>query len=168
MTRARAAILAVLAAADEPLTAQAVHALAATEPASTAMPREHASANDPGSPVPAGGEGGPQKTISFDPVTAYRALRWLEDHGHADSFVLNCAEHGTERYWFCRNGEKTHRHWFHCEACHCFVDLGACRLKALAGEYEKDFDLEVRTHTLYFTGLCAKCKAGKRGGAESG
>ena len=147
MTRARAAILAVLSAADEPLTAQTVHARAAAVPVKSGTARS------------ADGGGGAEKTISFDPVTAYRALRWLEDNGHIDSFVLNCSEHGTERYWFPHNGENSHRHWFHCESCHCFVYLGECRLKALAGEYERAKDIEVRSHSLYFTGLCAQCKA---------
>lgn len=94
----------------------------------------------------------------FDQATVYRALRWLEEQGHAESFVLHCTEHGTERFYTGREGGCFHHHWFHCEACHTFTDLGRCSLEALTAEYQERHRVAIRSHTLYFTGLCASCR----------
>jgi len=99
-----------------------------------------------------------------DQATVYRALDYLEETGRAESFVLRCSEHGTERY-FVSTG-LPHRHWFHCEACHRFIDLGACRLGSLSAELERELGVRVIRHTLYFSGLSAEC--GKRGHGETG
>ena len=97
-----------------------------------------------------------------DQATVYRSLHFLEEGGWAESFVLHCSEHGTERYFV--SAGKPHRHFFHCESCHRFIDLGACRLGGLVAELEREYGLEVKSHTLYFSGLCAECRA-KGGGA---
>lgn len=126
MTKARAAVSAVLGAAIEPLSALAVASRL---------------------------EG------VCDQATVYRALHWLESNGEAESFALHCTEHGTERYYAPRS--ETHRHWFHCESCHRFVDLGACVIGELVEGLARERGLSVRTHTLYLTGLCPECgKAG--------
>lgn len=122
MTKARAAVLALLDAAGEPL------------PASSLASRL--------------GE-------LCDQATVYRALHHLEDAGLAESFVLHCAEHGTERYYASTKAE--HRHWFHCEVCHRFVDLGACRIGGLVAEFERELGLRVSRHTMYLSGVCAAC-----------
>ncbi len=96
-----------------------------------------------------------------DQATVYRALHYLETAGFAESFVLSCAEHGVERYYASRSAP--HRHWFHCERCHRFIDLGACKIGSLVAELEKDHDLTVARHTLYLTGTCKDCSG--RGGA---
>jgi len=90
-----------------------------------------------------------------DQATVYRSLDYLETAGKAESFVLRCAEHGTERY-FVSSG-RPHRHWFHCECCHRFIDIGACALDGLVAELETERGFSVRAHTLYFTGLCPDC-----------
>lgn len=98
-----------------------------------------------------------------DQATVYRTLHWLEDNGFADSFVLHCDSHGTERYYTARfdsaGNKSPHRHWFHCERCHEFTDLGSCKLRSLVSAYESEYGLDVRGHTLYFTGLCAACRS---------
>lgn len=98
----------------------------------------------------------------FDQATVYRTLHWLEDNGFADSFVLHCDSHGTERYYTAREGKDgkptAHRHWFHCEHCHEFTDLGSCKLRSLVASYESEHSIEVLSHTLYFTGICAACR----------
>lgn len=91
-----------------------------------------------------------------DQATVYRALHWLEEHGEAESFALYCSEHGTERYYAPRSG--SHRHWFHCVSCHRFVDLGACVIGGLVENLARERGLDVMTHTLYLTGLCAECR----------
>jgi Fur family transcriptional regulator, ferric uptake regulator len=91
-----------------------------------------------------------------DQATVYRALHYLESAGLAESFILHCDEHGTERYYV--SAAAAHRHWFHCEACHCFIDLGACRLGGLVHDLEKEQGLKVRTHVMYLTGLCRNCQ----------
>jgi Fur family ferric uptake transcriptional regulator len=102
--------------------------------------------------------------ISVDQVTVYRNLHLLEEEGLADSFILHCADHGTERYYTASpqtggNGYTVHRHWFHCEKCHNFIDLGSCKLAELVADYETQYGLSVHTHTLYLTGVCANCKS---------
>lgn len=95
--------------------------------------------------------------MACDQATVYRALHYLEDRGLAESFVLHCDEHGTERYYTARTAP--HRHWFHCRSCHRFVDLGECRLGDMLRDLERHRGLTVTTHTLYLTGTCADCSA---------
>ena len=129
-TKARQAIMETLARAKVPLTAAAVY---------EAMDE------------------------SADQATVYRNLHLLDEEGLADSFILHCADHGTERYYTaCPNsgdgGQSAHRHWFHCEKCHSFTDLGSCTLASLVSDYEARHGITVLTHTLYLTGICADCK----------
>jgi len=91
-----------------------------------------------------------------DQVTVYRTLRYLEEQNLAESFVLHCAEHGTERYWAALDG-GAHRHWFHCEQCHRFTDMGACALRDQVAAWEREHGFRIRHHTLYATGVCAGC-----------
>ena len=131
MTRAREAALEILRNALEPLSAAAIFGMTGDR---------------------------------FDQATVYRTLHYLEDHGYADSFILHCDEHGTERYYTARSDsgdDLSHRHWFHCEQCHRFTDLGCCRLKDLVAGYEAEHDIKVRSHTLYLTGICASCRKKK-------
>ncbi len=130
MTKARKAIMETLARAKAPLSAQAVYEAL---------------------------------KVSADPATVYRNLHALEDEGLADSFILHCAGHGTERYYTAltrpgEGGEDAHRHWFHCEKCHRFTDLGSCKLAPLVADFEASHGLTVRAHSLYLTGICARCK----------
>jgi Fur family transcriptional regulator, ferric uptake regulator len=90
-----------------------------------------------------------------DQATVYRALGFLEESGRAESFVLRCEEHGTERYFV--SAARPHRHWFHCESCHRFIDLGECRLGELERGLEAELGLKVMRHSLYFSGLCPEC-----------
>jgi len=91
-----------------------------------------------------------------DQATVYRALHYLESSGYAESFVLHCEEHGTERYYV--SAAAVHRHWFHCESCHRFIALGACRLGGIVKDLEAELDLKVSRHIMYLTGLCETCQ----------
>ncbi|WP_320129954.1 transcriptional repressor [uncultured Sphaerochaeta sp.] len=94
-----------------------------------------------------------------DPVTIYRTLHYLEDHSLASSFILHCNEHGTERYYSAMEEEGScHHHWFHCEQCHRFLDLGGCSLQPLLCTYEKENDIIIKDHTFFLTGICPNCK----------
>lgn len=126
MTRARNAIMSVLAAAVGPLSAAQV--------------RDSLEAS------------------RCDQATVYRTLEHLEQAGKAESFVLRCTEHGTQRYFV--STARPHHHWFHCESCHCFIDIGNCRLGAVTAEIEREQGLEVRRHSMYFSGLCGACREG--------
>lgn len=99
-----------------------------------------------------------------DQATVYRALHYLESSGYAESFVLHCNEHGTERYYI--GSSAKHRHWFHCESCHRFIDLGACRMGDMVREMEAELNLSVHRHIMYLTGLCQNCQ--EYGPAEAG
>jgi len=100
-----------------------------------------------------------------DQATVYRSLDYLEESGLAESFVLRCSEHGTERYFV--SASRPHRHWFHCESCHRFVDIGACRLGELAAELERERGFQVRRHSMYFSGLCPECRGSRAGKTAS-
>jgi Fur family transcriptional regulator, ferric uptake regulator len=91
-----------------------------------------------------------------DQATVYRALEHLEGAELAESFIAHCDAHGTERYWTA--SAKPHRHWFHCESCHRFIDAGPCRLGPLMSRLGAESGLEVRRHALYFSGLCKACR----------
>ncbi len=110
-------------------------------------------ADQPLSALEVGGSAG----ALCDTATVYRALHYLEENNRAESFVLHCAAHGTERYYVSHNAP--HRHWFHCECCHRFVDLGACKVEPILREMEKTSGVAIRSHTLYATGICADCTA---------
>jgi len=99
-----------------------------------------------------------------DQATVYRALHFLEEAGRAESFVLYCSEHGVERYY--ASASAPHRHWFHCESCHRFVDLGACRIGGLVADVERELGLHVSRHTMYLSGTCADCMAGAECAAQ--
>ena len=93
---------------------------------------------------------------SFDPATIYRTLHYLEQKGWAESFVLHCREHGTERYYTAIAGDEgVHHSWFHCELCHRFVDLGSCGICDMLNDYKKNQDIEIRSHVVYMTGICS-------------
>lgn len=99
-----------------------------------------------------------------DTATVYRALHYLEGQGMAESFVLHCEAHGTERYYVSVSSK--HRHWFHCERCHSFVDLGTCTMEPLLADMAFSAGVSIRHHTLYATGLCSSC-ATLRGGSRN-
>jgi Fur family ferric uptake transcriptional regulator len=97
-----------------------------------------------------------------DQATVYRTLHYLEEQGYAESFILHCDQHGTERYYSAVGGapgnEGGHRHWFHCESCHRFIEIGSCTVAGLVASFEKEQGVAVRHHVLYFTGLCPTCR----------
>ncbi len=94
--------------------------------------------------------------MSCNQATVYRILSYLETEGYAESFVLHCDSHGTERY-FSRL-ESSHKHWFHCESCHCFIDMGDCIIKPFVRAFEKKEQVTVHRHVLYVTGICPGCR----------
>jgi Fur family ferric uptake transcriptional regulator len=133
MTKARAAVLAAVEAAPEPLSAAGVAAAVG---------------------------GG-----TCDQATVYRALHFLEEGGLVESFVLHCSERGAERYYASRR--SAHRHWFHCEACHRFLDIGGCKVGGLVSEVERELGVSVDRHTFYLTGLCSRCRRPARAGGKA-
>lgn len=92
---------------------------------------------------------------SCNQATVYRALHFLEAQGLVHGFVLHCSQHGTERYFV--KADSMHRHWFHCERCHGFMDMGSCRLQGLQSDLEQEFGIQIRDHNLSFTGICKNC-----------
>ncbi len=108
------------------------------------------------SPEPLSATGVSERVAGLcDLATVYRALHWLEESGAVESFALYCTEHGMEKYYASRR--SAHRHWFHCESCHRFVDLGACKIGELVENLGRDHGVRVTHHTMYLTGLCADC-----------
>lgn len=100
--------------------------------------------------------------LCCDQATVYRTLHYLEEQGLAESFVLHCTEHGTERYYTAVQGADgaplPHRHWFHCIRCHAFIELGSCAVSAMVRSFEETQQVSVQHHVLYLTGLCRSCR----------
>jgi Fur family ferric uptake transcriptional regulator len=94
--------------------------------------------------------------MSCNQATVYRILSYLELEGYAESFVLHCENHGTERYF--SSLESSHKHWFHCECCHRFIDMGNCIINSFIHDFEKKEHVTVNRHILYVTGICNSCK----------
>jgi Fur family ferric uptake transcriptional regulator len=93
--------------------------------------------------------------MNLDLATVYRSLHYFEDQGKIESFSFTCAEKGTERYFYRR--KEPHAHFFHCEGCHKFINLGDCRVGGMLQDIESDYGVKIESHTLYFTGLCGGC-----------
>lgn len=112
--------------------------------------------------------------LCCDQATVYRTLHYLEEQDLAESFVLHCSEHGTERYYTAILGEDgeplPHRHWFHCTRCHAFIELGNCAVSAMVRAFEDSQHVSVEHHVLYLTGLCHTCltHAGSDAGSDAG
>jgi Fur family ferric uptake transcriptional regulator len=99
-------------------------------------------------------------SLPFDQATIYRNLHYLEEQGFAESFILHCTEHGTERYYSYRSRSAgVHHHWFHCEKCHTFIDLGGCAYQEQMKDWEKQYGFTISDHTFFLTGICASCKS---------
>ncbi|MGE4583620.1 MAG: Fur family transcriptional regulator [Sphaerochaeta sp.] len=99
-----------------------------------------------------------QLGLAYDQATIYRNLHYLEDQGMAESFILHCSEQGTVRYYSYRNREDgVHHHWFHCERCHRFIDLGSCNYTEQLQQWEKDYGFVITDHTFFLTGICDSC-----------
>nr|WP_319473129.1 Fur family transcriptional regulator [uncultured Sphaerochaeta sp.] len=101
-----------------------------------------------------------EPSLPFNQATIYRNLHYLEEQGFAESFILHCTEHGTERYYSYRSrSEGVHHHWFHCEQCHAFIDLGGCAYQEQMKDWEKQYGFTISDHTFFLTGICASCKS---------
>lgn len=93
--------------------------------------------------------------------TVYRALWYLEEQEKIDGFFLSCNECGNERYYISR--ALGHVHFFHCEKCHSFINVGECFFEPVRKSLEKKFGIAVKHHSLHLSGLCSKC-GGKSNG----
>lgn len=93
---------------------------------------------------------------AFDLATVYRALSYLEKNAFIDSFLLTCSCCKTERYYTVASDE--HHHYFHCQNCHRFIDVGDCLSKEILERYSKRFDVAISDYMLTLSGLCPLCK----------
>ena len=129
MTKARMNVLNILTKEEKPMSAQEVSSLLASD---------------------------------INSVTVYRTLHYLESKGFCDSFLLHCTQKGTERYYVSiideSGKECEHHHWFHCEKCHQFTDLGSCQIDSLIDSYSKQLDITVLHHNLSLSGICHSCQ----------
>lgn len=95
-------------------------------------------------------------------VTVYRTLHYLEKEGYVDSFILHCTQKGTERYYVAildaSKNSCAHHHWFHCEVCHAFTDLGSCQIDSLIAHYNKENNITIMHHNLSLSGICHSCQ----------
>ncbi len=88
--------------------------------------------------------------------TIYRALQYLENNKLIEGFTIPCKNEGTVRYYYKK--ETPHKHFFHCEKCHCFIHFTHCDLNTKISNFQKSSKNEVYEHILYFLGICNICK----------
>jgi len=93
--------------------------------------------------------------VQCDQATVYRALHYLESTGYVESFVLHAQDQGVKQYYV--SNQAVHSHWFYCEACNVFLDLGSCKIGDLITDFEQNLGLRVSRHIFYMTGLCPQC-----------
>jgi len=129
MTKARTNVLHILTEKESPLTAQEISSLVKEQ---------------------------------MNPVTVYRTLHYLESNGYCESFLLHCSKKGTERYYIPLVDHEghtcSHHHWFHCENCHQFIDLGSCKIDSLLDSYTKELGITILHHNLSLSGICHSCR----------
>ncbi|NBF39039.1 MAG: transcriptional repressor [Spirochaetes bacterium] len=89
-------------------------------------------------------------------ATVYRALHYLEQIDRVDSFTMLCSRDGTNRYFHSK--AAPHRHFFHCDSCHRFIPIDRCPVADEIASVEAELGCEVRSHVLYYVGLCAECR----------
>jgi len=92
-----------------------------------------------------------------DLATIYRNLRGLEAEGIADSFVFDCSDRGTERYYLLHRVE--HTHFFHCENCHNFFSFPGCPMETFIDNLEQEKGFRIHQHYITLTGSCADCRS---------
>jgi Fur family transcriptional regulator, ferric uptake regulator len=91
----------------------------------------------------------------LDLTTVYRGLQYLEKNNHLESFIFDCDNRGTERYYILR--EIQHRHYLHCNKCHTFIPLKTCPLSRSLKNIQKEYNFKINSHVLTLVGLCGNC-----------
>ncbi|MGA2141264.1 MAG: transcriptional repressor [Brevinematales bacterium] len=91
-----------------------------------------------------------------DLSTVYRAVKYLETESIIEGFTIFCSSHEKMRYYSWAG--KNHAHFLHCENCHQFKRFDECFIDSIQNDIESRYHYKIRRHTLYFTGLCDKCR----------
>ena len=92
----------------------------------------------------------------LDLATVYRGLKYLEDEEFLDSFLFNCLDRGTERYYTAKGDH--HRHFLHCQDCHRFFVMDFCPLEESLGGIEEKYGFKISEHVLTIKGICRECQ----------
>lgn len=88
--------------------------------------------------------------------TIYRALKYLESQDLIEGVNIHCCEDENIRYYY--GSDHKHQHFIHCENCHQFTLFEKCFIGKHIDSIEKKYHYEIRHHSLFFTGLCDKCR----------
>lgn len=94
--------------------------------------------------------------LDINLATVYRALHYLEEIDKVESFTMLCSRDGTNRYFHSKT--SPHCHFFHCEECHTFIPIERCPVTSEISNVEQELGCTVRSHVLYYVGLCAECR----------
>lgn len=87
--------------------------------------------------------------------TVYRNLNFLVEHGEA--LRLNCGD-GNDHF----DGTPLPHHHFHCRSCGSIIDLKMDAIDHINLIAKAGFDGEIEGHTIFFYGICKKCKRHKQ------
>lgn len=91
-----------------------------------------------------------------DLATVYRGLQYLEDNNFLTSFIFDCNERGTERYYTIK--ETQHMHYMHCEKCHQFTPFTACPFEGSIDDIESQYGFKIENHNITIKGRCSSCR----------
>jgi Fur family ferric uptake transcriptional regulator len=89
----------------------------------------------------------------MDQATVYRNLNYLENNHYIEGFIYNCKDAGIVKFYYQKNDK--HLHFFHCKECHHFQAIEECNNKVR--ELEKQNNIKIDNHIIYYTGTCNKC-----------
>ncbi|MDK2946643.1 Fur family transcriptional regulator [Geotoga petraea] len=87
----------------------------------------------------------------YDLSTIYRNLNFFEEQAILRSIVFS----DKIKYYFTSKG---HYHFVYCTKCKKFQKINKCFEEEFKKHINKKLDFEVKSHTLYFEGLCHDCK----------
>jgi len=84
--------------------------------------------------------------------TIYRALDYFEKNNLIQAIYIS----GIKYYYT----EKIsgHGHFLYCTMCNEIIEFNECHINQLKKSIEKKYDYSVQHHTLYFSGICKKCR----------
>jgi Fur family transcriptional regulator, ferric uptake regulator len=86
---------------------------------------------------------------TLEVLTGIGALRRVHGQDHCESFVPASAAHG---------------HTVVCSACGRATEFTACDMRAIADAAARETGYRITGHFLQLSGLCAGCRAARRGG----
>lgn len=91
-------------------------------------------------------------SITVDPATIYRTLKWLRDAGLASETSL-----GENRMVYVLLSRHNHHHHLVCERCHAVIEADPVIFDAVRTALQQRYGFTARMEHLAIFGVCAGC-----------